>query len=222
MPYPGQFHRLVIIGNMQNAQDTWNTTLSIVPSALGELGMPTVSPATLASVAGVVGTWYSAAFSTGCAFANSLSLTGIKLNRIGTDGRYADNETMEHVYGTPLIGSYSGTIQPQVTMVATLETALERGRASKGRMYLPPNMAAGLPAADGRTTSAYALGTANGVKSLINALNGVYTLIGRVGVASDAGAGRFEHVTGVRVGRVIDTMRSRRSSFSEDYEHVDL
>jgi hypothetical protein len=39
-------------------------------------------------------------------------------------------------------------------------------------------------------------------------------------VASNAGAGRFEHVTELAVGRVPDTMRSRRSKLQEDYQSV--
>lgn len=222
MPYPGQFHRLVLIGSLQAAQDTWNTSLSIVPSALGELGMPAVDDATLDAVATAVRAWFVAAIPDGPNAINGIHLTSIKLNRIGTDGRYVDPVTKEHVYTTPGQGSSSVTAFPQLTVVATLLTALERGRASKGRMYLPPTQAGALAQSDGRLSDSYALAQANSVKTLINTLNGIYTLIGKVGVASDAGSGRFEHVTGVKCGRVIDTMRSRRSSFDEDYQTVTL
>ena len=75
---------------------------------------------------------------------------------------------------------------------------------------------------DGRMTASNALGMANGVKTLITSLNSRYALVGRVGVASNAGTGRFEHVTRVSVGRVIDTMRSRRSTQVEDRQEVTI
>lgn len=220
MPYPGQFHRLVLIGELYT--DTFNTTLAIVPSALGELGMPAVGTSTLTAVAGIVSAWWNnATAGAGSGAIQAARLTGIKLNRIGIDGRYVDPVTMEHTYPTAIAGINSAVVAPQLAVVATLRTAIERGRASKGRMYLPPTQAiSALVAGDGRSSAAQALQQANGVKALITSLNSTYTAIGRVGVASDAGAGRFEHVTAVSVGRVPDTMRSRRSTQDEDYQTV--
>jgi hypothetical protein len=45
-------------------------------------------------------------------------------------------------------------------------------------------------------------------------------LSGRVAGAPEAAAGRFDHATGLAVGRVPDTMRSRRSKLQEDYQSV--
>jgi len=219
MPYPGQFHKLVIMGTIY--EDVFNTTLSIVPSALGELGMPEVDSATLAAVAANVSDWWDNGLAgTGIVPITSCKLTGIKLNRIGTDGHYVDSPTMEHTYPTPILGLNSAVYPAQNATVATLRTAVPRGRGSKGRMYLPPNISMQAIDGTGKIPAATALSTANGVKWLITALNSTYTLIGRVGVASNAGAGRFEHVTEVSVGRIIDTVRSRRSALSEDYQTV--
>lgn len=221
MPYPGQFHRLVMIGSLYS--DTFNCTLSIVPSALGELGMPAVGDATLASVAAAVSAWWNhgtTAMSSGTI--SAAKLTGIKLNRIGVDGRYVDPVTYEHTYPTPIASGVSSNEAPQLAVAITLRTAIERGRASKGRFYLPPTVAVTALGTDGRSTVAQALAQANGAKALITSLNSIYTAIGRVGVASDAGAGRFEHVTHVSVGRVPDTMRSRRSTQDEDYQTVTI
>ena len=221
MPYPGEFVRLVILGELYS--DVFNTTLSIVPSALGEISMPSVNQATLEAVAAAVETWWeNPTAGTGARAINQSRLTGIKLNRIGADGRYMDSPTMEFTYPTPIAGTSTGTAAPQLSLVATLRTALARGRGSKGRMYLPPTAPLLSVGADGRVTVGNATDQANAVRTLINAVNGEYIAIGRVGVASDAGAGRFEHVTSVSVGRVIDTMRSRRSAQEEDYQTVVL
>jgi len=220
MPYPGQFHRLVLIGDLYN--DKFATTLSIVPSALGELGMPAVNSATLTAVAGDVALWWPKLLGGGgISIMNTARLESIKLNRIGTDGRYADPDSMEHVYPTAISGGWNGTYAPQVSIAATFATRVPRGRGSHGRMYFPPTQPlSALDTSDGRVAVSSAGVYATGVRELIIALNARYTAIGKVGVASDAGSGLFEHVTHVRVGRVPDTIRSRRSAQVEDYQEV--
>jgi hypothetical protein len=89
-------------------------------------------------------------------------------------------------------------------------------------MYLPPTASINTLSTDGRMSTTGALQAANGAKALFVLLNTRYTLVGRVGVASNAGTGRFEHVTRVAAGRVIDTMRSRRSTLLEDYQEVPI
>jgi len=212
--------RLVMIGSIYT--DTFNTTLSIVPNALGEISMPAVDTGTLTSVAAVVGSWWNQTTATKRPrIMQDAKLTSIKLNRISATGHYVDPVTREHTYGSPIAGAESFTTAPQLSVVASLRTAVPRGRGSAGRMYLPPTAATTLIyGPDGRFSAAIATEQAAAVVDLITKLNTVYTLIGRVGVASSAGAGRFEHVTRVEVGRVADTMRSRRSTGVEDHQSV--
>jgi hypothetical protein len=222
MAYPGQFVRLAIIGTLYGEE--WNTTLAIVPSALGELGMPAVDAATLAGVASDVAAWWPTVGTNGAHINNNVRLTRIKLNRLGTNGRYVDAVAQEHVYPSYISGGApaSPLPAPQLTTVVSLRTAIERGRGSKGRMYLPPTASINTLSTDGRMSTTGALQAANGAKALFVLLNTRYTLVGRVGVASNAGTGRFEHVTRVAAGRVIDTMRSRRSTLLEDYQEVPI
>jgi hypothetical protein len=217
MPYPGQFHRLVMIGQLYAEQ--FNMTLSIVPSGLGELGMPAVDQATIDAVAADVQPWFANGNGFGgFGFSSVVKLTTIKLNRIGPDGHYVDNDAMEKDMGLQAGQSASLHI-PQAALVVTLGTALERGRGSKGRVYTPSNQHMGI-STDGRIPAASATAAATAFKILVDSLNETYTLIGRVGVASNAGAGRFEHVTRLSVGRVVDTMRSRRASLVEDRQEI--
>jgi hypothetical protein len=219
MPYPGQFHRLVMIGD--HYSDTFNMTLSIVPDALGELGMPPVDDATIAAVAAKITPWFGQSFSTPAAGFHTISrLTSIKLNRIGTDGHYVDNDAKEYIYPSPIVGNQANNPVPQLATVVTLGTALERGRGSKGRVYLLPNLGQNSLGTDGRISQAQATQVATAFRQLVRDINSTYALIGRVGVASNAGAGRFEHVTRIGVGRVVDTMRSRRSALVEDHQFV--
>jgi len=217
MPYPGSFHRLVLIGT-QYDNETWNTSLSIVPTALGELGMAAVSAQTLADVAAIVGTWFPLLNAgPGPTFVATTKLTHVKLNRINSAGHYQDEPSRTHAYATPIAGGGQTSIPrpPQLTIVHTLATALRSGKASKGRMYFPLQGHLDGMETDAQLTVAGADSTAKGLVDLIQKLNAYYTLIGRVGVASPGGTGRFEHVTRVRVGRVVDTMRSRRTSIPE-------
>lgn len=220
MPYPGSFHRLVLIGNLYS--DTFNTSLSIVPTAIGDFGpRAPVNATLLEDVADVVGAWWTnATVALGASCISAARLTSIKLNRIDASGHYQDPETFEHIYPSPLNSGISSNEAPQLAVVATLRTAIPRGRGSKGRMYLPPTLCVTALGTDGRSTVAQALAQAQGVSALFESLNSVYSAQGAVGVASDAGAGAFQVCTEVSVGRVPDTIRSRRNKQDEDYQTV--
>lgn len=221
MVYAASFHRLVLTGTLYG--DTWSTSLSIVPNFLTTwVGMVPVSQASCDTVAGIVGTWFGANTPTGPGFISSCKLVSVKLNRIDVNGHYEDQAAREYVFPTPVPGQNSGLVAPQLTTVVTLATAVERGAGSKGRMYLPPNVSQQSVQSDGRITPAVAQAQAQSAKNLFTSLNDHYTAVGSVGVASDVGSGAFNHVTTVRVGRVIDTMRSRRSTLIEDYQDVPM
>lgn len=222
MTYAGQFHRLVIVGDLY--ADTFNTTLAMVPAGGGSL--PAVTPPLLAAVADVVATWFpkplAGASNDGIGIMSMCKLTSIKLNRIGVDGRYVDDETLEHVYPTPIAGGYATVVQPQLTLAMTLRGTQERSRAGKGRMYFPPSAAVGLMGSDGRIPAATALSHAKGGLFLLSAINDAYIAQGVnavAGIASRQGTGAFQGVAQVSVGRVIDTIRSRRNKLPEDPQY---
>lgn len=220
MVYPTSFHRLVLLGTQFG--DTFATGLSIRASGGG--GMSAVTPAQLAAVALIAGAWWDDAVgSIAIRIAAQAKLTGIKLNRIGPDGKYADSTTMEHTYATPIAGGgTTANIPAQLATVVTLRTAIERGKASKGRMYLPVLQGFQTVGSDGRATVADALQAANGVKLFIDQLNLEYAsptgggTPGHVAVMSNVGSGAAQDVTGTSCGRVTDTMRSRRNKLAED------
>ena len=214
MPYPGNFHRLVILGQVYT--DTFATSLSIVPVG-GSLGV--VTPEMAEDVGLIVLDWWNNALgATGAGFLQNVRLTGVKLNLIGPDGRYAQDETGEYTLPAPVAGTMGADAPAQLSMVITLQSAIARGRGSKGRMYLPPSEPVVQVSSDGRVSAARALQQAVAVEYLINLLNAHYAGTGMVGVASDQGAGVFAPVVEVRCGRVVDTVRSRRSSLDEDYQ----
>lgn len=224
--YPRRFHRLVLLGAAFG--DVWNTSLSIAADNDTDLGA--VTPELLAAVAATVGTWYAGASTANGLRAGAVhSLTGIKLNRIGVDGRYVDDETMEHTYTTPITGGAALNPIPQAATVLSLLTSAARGPAHRGRMYLPPVDGYTIVQQDsGQALTASATRFANAGMDLVDRINDTYNATfpafseGEVVVASSVGAGRFRRVTRVAAGRVPDVMRSRRSALDENPVIVDV
>jgi hypothetical protein len=224
--YAAPFHRLVLLGTVYT--DIWNTSLTIAPD---DSAVETLEPtdALVLAVANAVSAWYADGTGTGARISQTHKLTGIKLNRIGTDGLYMDDVTHEYTYTSPISGPFSAAPPAQIATVLSLRTAVERGHASKGRMYLPP--CEGFTAVDvttGIATIANAGRVATAGATLVDSLNDVYNAgfpdfsAMEVAVASNIGAGTFRRVTRVSVGRVPDTMRSRRSAISELPEYADV
>lgn len=168
---------------------------------------------------------------------SNVSLLRIKAAAVDASGHYpAGVDAAEYVYPAAVVGvvksansSGQAFVIPQSTIAVTLTTDTQRGYASKGRIFLPPcvlpiDTAGRLSVAD-----ATALGTA--IKTWINALNalpqaGLVTVEskGRGVKSVDANGkvtwtyptgGASRPVTGVRVGRVVDTQRRRRRSLTE-------
>jgi hypothetical protein len=207
MSYAQPFLRLVVIGRLYDVED-FTFSLAMISDFPGSAEDPpeTVPTAVIEAVRGYFG-------SSGVA-ASSAKVTAVKLNKIGTDGRYTEDTTVLQDVVPPIAGTGSINPAPQLATAVTLVTALTRGRASKGRYYLPlPGFS---PAADGRLSAPNAENIASSSWAFIQALNaGVPGF--DVGVTSNIGAGAQHPVTSVRVGRVLDTMRSRREGFDEGY-----
>lgn len=226
MVYPASFHRLVIMGQMYT--DIFNTTCSIIPvpgQGTGELNAVTQELADAVRV--LIATNWASGAAGNLWFPSPARFTGIKLNRIGPDGKYQDPFTIESLAPAPVAGSLSITPPAQIATVATLRTPVPRGPASKGRMFFPGTSGFSQTiGTDGRATAANALRFADAVSELFNGIHLLYAArmgsmggLGRLGVASDVGAGRFLPVTSISVGRVPDTIRSRRSSLDEDPQY---
>lgn len=144
-------------------------------------------------------------------------LTTVKLNLIGTNGKYASStDTTVYDYPTPVAGGGSGVVPAQIALAVSLVTGAKRGLASKGRFYIPVPI--GTLGTDGLLPAATSASVASQAATLINAIHAGVGGDWRVGVVSDVGAGAQREVTSLRVGRVLDTIRSRRTSLPESYQ----
>jgi hypothetical protein len=228
MAYPGSFHRIVVIGSLYNAE-TFNFTLAVV-SPEDPAQVEAVTPQLLNDVSAKIVSWWDNAYgSGGMGIMAAARLTDVKINRIASNGHYQDNEAMIQNVGTPVPGAGVGTAPAQIACAVTLRTALARGRGSRGRFYVPAPAVMTSLGTDGRLTTEQAGNLATGAAALLNDINTTYwardgglRVAMRVGVASDIGTGIFQPATAVEVGRVPDTIRSRRSSLSEDHQQVAL
>lgn len=207
MVYLQPFLRLVAIGTLY-VEEQFSFSMSLVGLTGG--GGDPVPP----SVPPGIETAFREFFATPGAFSPQTKLTMLKLNQIGTNGRYTQDESVELELDPPAAGVFAQYQAPQVSLVVSLETAKRRGRAHAGRFYLPAPCQ--LPNSQGILDDVARNVYKNATDTLLQAIQD--ELVGyRLGVVSNIGAGAQEYVTNARYGRVLDTQRSRRSSLEEDY-----
>lgn len=139
------------------------------------------------------------------------SLDWVKANAIGSNGKYVSDTTNEFTYTPPVTKGGSTFLPPQCALVVSLRTAKSRGRGHAGRFYIPT--AASGVAGDGRISQIGAQSFAESAAAFIQSINRILPGY-RVAVFSEFDQIR-ENVTHVRVGRVIDTQRRRRTSIAE-------
>lgn len=138
------------------------------------------------------------------------TLTEVKVAAIQADGTYADDPGI-------LEGSYQGTsggiVYPyDMALVVSLVTAT-RGAKGRGRYY-PPAPGYPLNNTDGKISATSRDTFATAHLAFLQALQEVPGL-GSLVVASTSGI--LSDVTDIRVGRVMDVVRSRRSGIDEEY-----
>lgn len=168
-------------------------------------------------------------------FNDQTTLDFVKCNKIGPDGRYmSSTHTVERqlagttgalAQGRGTGGSY---VPPQSSLAVTLHTAKQRGPGSRGRFYVPAPVAAASVLADGRLPDPASGGSlyANFVGHCVTFIRNLNNMplvdpdnAPRVVVATPGGRNMPEGdnivVTGVSVGRVVDTQRRRRNALEE-------
>lgn len=211
MAFTGHLTKLVWGGNLFNTE-IWSCSLHLSgPDTPGAGASLSYAPALTA--------WMGRANS----FVNNKAhLQYCKANEVDpiTQRQVDLGQTDEHNF-TPEVDSATSYVEfPQLSLCVSLMTAASRGRASKGRYYPPTALAPGdLDTTNGVISTVAASYCATSNAQLIADLNAIGTA--KVIVFSHIGqVGR--EVTGIRVGRVMDTIRSRRSALAEQYEVAPL
>lgn len=205
MVYPTPFLRLVVIGTLYG-KETFTYSLSLAPTGGGS-NAPSEVPA------GVISALTTFHTDTQVACGNQTFLTAIKLNEIGTNGRYvSQSDTVMHEFETGIAGGAIATLPAQCALAITLRTDIKRGRAHSGRFYIP--RLGGPVANTGFIPAAQVTGLVTASTALLNSLNAAVPGYA-VAVMSDIGTGARRFVRNVEVGQVVDTIRSRRTSLDE-------
>lgn len=215
MAYSRQHLRITWGGSLPGLEQ-WSTGVRMTGSGTSA-GQGAVTQASVDNVAGIIDAWWSRATTW---VHERAQLDWVKLAAIGTDGHYlGEPATFSFVGDNPGPVSNSVMLPNQVCYVVTLETDSRFGLARVGRCYVPlPAFQAGT---DGRIPSNLVGEAAESFGGLLTGLNTGFgadlTEEARVVVMSAAGSGVTRPVIGVRVGDVLDTMRSRREALRENY-----
>lgn len=153
---------------------------------------------------------------------SAAKLEFVKLNAIGADGRYTDRShtNEQHFTGTLQSSGRTNMHPSEVALCVTHTTALLRGPAHAGRMFVPSPVY-GVDAGTGAITIANAQEAADAHVAFLAELNdwpGTDPLEGwEASVVSRVGLGSVNKITGVKVGRVLDVIRTRRNKQLENY-----
>lgn len=238
MGFPAIHHYVTIIGDSYVSAERWQFGFRLSDGGAS-------NQATALAIAPHVENWWRgvAPYGANNVFnaVNTHRLTELKVARINTDGSYVTVNpdatpapgAYSHFYLPAIAGpnvSKDGTVA-QNTVAVTLTTALPRGLASKGRIYLPPSMQYVVSGA-GIMSALAAQEIGSSIRTLINLIN-AEALVGNVQILSKGKGvanwdpvkhkvtythptvGAAQNVTGVRCGRVIDTQRRRRRGLVE-------
>lgn len=217
MVYAHRVNRVTISGTMFNGAEEWSTGFF-----LGQEGADAADGSD-AGAAAILAAWETFFEHTNSKISSSYRVTQAKIAAIDTNG----HTEPDHVYyaypGSTITGSSAiNTLPPQCSLVVTLLSDRPRGKASKGRMYLPG--IATLPdAATGKLLSATVGAIADNLKTFFDALVGHVDIPDQLILAAKgtgpvpALTAQNDFVETIRVGDVIDTQRRRRNGLVETY-----
>ena len=139
-----------------------------------------------------------------------------KWNRIDVDGHYV-GDTTRQVFNLNYDGGGGAIVYPlQIAWASTWMTDKSRGLANKGRTYWPTR--AVISSGDMLVPEGTCQKFAQNCQTLIDNWgnwNGVDTSSVVPVIASKQRGGAIERITGVRVGRRLDILRSRAAQLSE-------
>ena len=223
-----RIHKVTFSGESFGGAEEWSTSLNI---GFESADAGDVQQSAVDAIAAMWETFFTNPQSK---FNNSWSTTQVKVARFNTNGKTDLAQVRYFGYGTPLLGGFVGNPFPaQISLAATLESAISRGPASKGRMYLPGIVAS--IGGNGKIVSGDVIGIADNFEQFISELNNSTDVPGTVILASPGRGTPFPgdfsdnylpptnaRVTRVRVGDVMDTQRRRRNSLVEAYTTRDV
>jgi hypothetical protein len=220
-------HTLIAFGGKlttNSPPDSWQSGIRVrllQPDGISQGNGVTDPAAFLTALAPLLLTWFQAAAvvtagSERAAHRSDAYLDWLKVNNIGTDGKYSSQVSHTFSWDGTKTGSATPTGQPPfVTAAVSLLTALTRGPGHRGRIYLPLTLAL----TPQGTLSALQQAQCNGIaRSLLTTIAGVTDANGTVIpiVASKVNGSRAA-INAVATGSVFDVQRRRKEQILETY-----
>lgn len=208
---PGPFngpHQYLQWGGTLPGGDIWSCGVRLAPAA----GVNAANdPAMLNAASAAVQAWH-----TNGMISPRCILTFAKLNVVGTDGKYIAPTTLEHVFANVAGTGVEGRSLPnQIALAISLTTGVSRGPAHRGRFYMP--MPSVVVQSDGRMATDDQNAIKMAATTFLGALNALSANYKVAVFSRKAGAAQHRVVTGIQVGRVLDTQRRRRNKLAEAY-----
>lgn len=218
MVYAHDVTRITLSGTMGTGQEQWNTGFFF-----GAEGSNAEEP-TEATATAVLNAWRTFFEHSGSWISQNYVTTQCKVARVFANGLQDPENTFYAYPATTLDGAVATSVRlypPQCTLVVTLLSDRPRGKASKGRMYLPgavPEVGSNL-----KINSTIVGTIADNLKTFFDALAVSADVPGELILAA-RGTGltpgltaQNDFVETIRVGDVMDTQRRRRNGLVESY-----
>lgn len=225
MAYPSNVVKVTFGGSLFMTNEIWQCGLTLaVPG--DQVEMSAAELQALADALGPVVDGYFTEISNSISGAVALQWTKVAL--LGSDGLYANSvtgiyTTEPEIRGTVSSSGSGGNVLPQASCAVTLDARTRGQRARLSRFYLPMP-AAFISITTGRATSLQqtflvpSAGFIDRVNAAAQRLHPGLVVV----AASKLGSGAVNPVKAVRIGDVVDTMRSRRNGLRETYQYQEL
>lgn len=211
MPYSGPHTLVTLKGKQFTTAEDWVFGMRFSGSAT-----PTQAFADAAAAAAK--TWIQ---NSATGYTAQTTLTEVKVAPIGTDGLYIPGGIAISSFPSGAVGTLSSTNihPPQIAWAMSLQSAQPRGPVHQTRVYLPGPAFAMESASSARVSVGLTGGALAPFRTMILAMNAIG--FGSLSVKSKK-FGQDATVVTLRLGRALDTIRSRRTSIVEDYQTLAL
>lgn len=214
--YAHTVNRITLSGTMFGGAEEWSTGFFLGQEGSGAQEM---TQAGLDQIRDAWATFFSAA---GSMISSQYRFTQVKSALIADTGKTIDGSQMYSYPGATVSGAVAaGTHPPQCALVVTLLSDRPRGKASKGRMYLPGF--AGIITGTGKADAAQIGTIATNLKTFFDSFaddadvpDQLILAAKGTGVLGALNA-QNDYVETIRVGDVVDTQRRRRNGLVETY-----
>jgi hypothetical protein len=216
MPYTaGNFdiaHQYVQFGGTLPGSEQWSCGLRLAP-------VSGVTPAQDQAFCDSIATKISDYFQRATTWIlPAAKLTWVKVNPIDVEGHYMFPTTIQKLFTSTVSGgkNLAQYTPNQIALAVTLTTDVLRGPAHQGRFYLP--LPALLPTNNDGTLDVTQVGEVKtSTNTFIADLNAISANYDVAVFSRKSGAATHRLVQGVKVGRVLDTIRRRRNKLTEKY-----